>query len=210
MDGMKNAIVKNIRIDTNSRYVHCPDRVLGVEGEDLVTKLVFSFTKFVDGTPKLEVIQGCKKYFIDTLEKVDNTYQLTVLSSLLTTPKVLMNLRINDPTGEEIFKSTIWEMFVIKSINATEAIPEQYPNWVDETDRRLDKLESAAAGDKNYYFQQTVPSDRWVINHNLLKYPAVNIMDSGGNNVMGDIEYIDLNNLVITFKGAFSGNATLN
>lgn len=210
MNSIRNAIIKNIKIDTTSRYVHCPDKILGTGGENLVTKLVFSFTKFIDGKPKLEIIQGCNKYFIDTLEKVDDTYQLTVLSSLLTTPEILMNLRINDPEGNEIFKSAMWKMLVLKSINATEAIPEQYPNWVDQTDKRLDKLESAAVGDKNYYHQQMVPSSVWDINHNLLKYPSVNVMDSGGNNVIGDITYVDLNNLTITFKGAFSGSATLN
>jgi len=210
MSEMKDAIIKNIRIDTDTRYVHCPDKILGVQGEDLVTMLVFSFTRFVDGSPKLEVIQGENRYFIDALEKDGETYKITILSSLLTHPCISMDLRINDPEGNEIFKSSIWDMIVLKGINATEAIPEKYPNWVDEVDRRLDYLESAAAGDKNFYFEQQLPSDKWEIQHNLLKYPSVNIIDSGGSNVVGDIEYVDLNNVIITFNGAFSGSATLN
>ena len=64
--------------------------------------------------------------------------------------------------------------------------------------------------DKNYLYIQNIASDIWVVNHNLNKYPAVSVIDSSGNEVTGDVEYIDVNNLVITFKGAFKGKATLN
>lgn len=64
--------------------------------------------------------------------------------------------------------------------------------------------------DKNYLHQQDVPSNEWIINHNLNKYPAISVIDSGNNEVVGEVEYIDLNNLKINFIGSFTGKATLN
>lgn len=64
--------------------------------------------------------------------------------------------------------------------------------------------------DLNYLHTQSVASDEWTINHNLGKYPSVTVIDSAGDEVVGEIEYIDTNNLKIKFAGGFSGKATLN
>ena len=64
--------------------------------------------------------------------------------------------------------------------------------------------------DKNYFHNQTTSSDTWVIVHNLNKYPAVSIIDSAGDEVVGEITYNNLNQVTIKFAGAFKGSATLN
>lgn len=64
--------------------------------------------------------------------------------------------------------------------------------------------------DKNYLHVQSVASDEWVINHNLNKYPSVSVLDSANNEVIGDVEHIDKNNLKIKFASGFTGKATLN
>ena len=64
--------------------------------------------------------------------------------------------------------------------------------------------------DKNYMFIQNQVSDEWFINHNLNKYPSVTVIDSAENEVVGEVEYIDSNNLKIKFANGFSGKATLN
>lgn len=64
--------------------------------------------------------------------------------------------------------------------------------------------------DKNYLHRQNVPSNSWVINHNLGKYPSVSIMDSAKNEVIGEVIYHDKNTLTASFTGEFSGIATLN
>lgn len=65
-------------------------------------------------------------------------------------------------------------------------------------------------GDKHYIHIQSTASDNWLINHQLNKYPAVTVIDSAENEVIGEVEYLDRNNLRIKFKGGFSGKATLN
>ena len=64
--------------------------------------------------------------------------------------------------------------------------------------------------DKNYVHNQIVASNSWEIQHNLDKYPSVSIVDSGNNLVIGEIKYIDSNNIIITFTSVFSGKAYLN
>lgn len=64
--------------------------------------------------------------------------------------------------------------------------------------------------DKNYIHNQSTASARWVVVHNLNKYPSVSITDSAGSQVFGEVQYVDENNLIITFSAAFSGKAYMN
>jgi len=64
--------------------------------------------------------------------------------------------------------------------------------------------------DKFFKFVQGVPSATWTIVHNLYKYPSVTVVDSANTACEGAINYIDLNNLTITFSSAFSGDCYLN
>lgn len=64
--------------------------------------------------------------------------------------------------------------------------------------------------DKNYTHDQGVPSQVWTINHNLNKYPTAAAVDTAQTVVMGQIDYVDLNNITITFNASFSGEAYLN
>lgn len=63
--------------------------------------------------------------------------------------------------------------------------------------------------DKNYV--QTFATTATVsVSHNLGKYPAVTVMDSSGDQVVGDVVYTDLNNLIVSFSAPFSGTVTCN
>ena len=64
--------------------------------------------------------------------------------------------------------------------------------------------------DKTYIHDQIVSSSTWSINHNLGKMPTVTVVDTADSVFVGDVEYIDMNNLVITFAFPFSGKAYLN
>ena len=64
--------------------------------------------------------------------------------------------------------------------------------------------------DKNYYHNQTVPSDTWTITHNLNKVPSITIIDSSNRVVSGEVEVINNNEITLYFNGAFSGKAYLN
>lgn len=61
-----------------------------------------------------------------------------------------------------------------------------------------------------FVFQQNVPSDTWLVIHDLGKMPAVVVTDSGGSVVEGDIKYDSDMQVTITFSSAFSGTAYIN
>ncbi len=65
-------------------------------------------------------------------------------------------------------------------------------------------------GDKEFVFNQASAEAEWSIKHDLGKYPSVTVVDSGNNIVVGDVQYVDLNNVIIKFSAAFSGRAYLN
>lgn len=61
-----------------------------------------------------------------------------------------------------------------------------------------------------YVFTQSTPSTTWTINHDLNKYPAVSIVDSANDEVIGEVHYTSTTQIVLTFSAAFSGKAFLN
>lgn len=64
--------------------------------------------------------------------------------------------------------------------------------------------------DARYTYTKIAPADIWEVEHNLGKFPSVTVVDSAGSVVQGEIEYIDRNNVRVTFTGAFAGFAYLN
>lgn len=65
-------------------------------------------------------------------------------------------------------------------------------------------------GDKHFVFSQLTPATTWNIEHPLNKFPSVTVVDSGGSFVVGEITYIDISNVTVTFQSAFAGKAYLN
>jgi len=68
----------------------------------------------------------------------------------------------------------------------------------------------AGTGDKYYKYTQGSASAEWKIIHNLNKNPSITVQDSANDNVEGFCEYLNSNELVLTFSAAFSGVAYLN
>ena len=56
---------------------------------------------------------------------------------------------------------------------------------------------------------QDIPLSVWSIPHRLEFYPSVATVTSAGDKIEGDINYLDINNLTVTFGGALSGQAFL-
>lgn len=80
--------------------------------------------------------------------------------------------------------------------------------YVVQPDNTLRYIGSTS--DKSFVFSQSVAAARWEIQHNLDKYPSVTIVDSAGTEVIGEVQYIDQNNVVLLFTAPFSGKAYLN
>ena len=76
--------------------------------------------------------------------------------------------------------------------------------------KKLDDLTGNVVLDKNYTHQQIEAKNIWNIKHDLKKIPSVTIVDSGGNEVIGDVKHLSENELTISFSYEFSGSAILN
>lgn len=63
--------------------------------------------------------------------------------------------------------------------------------------------------DLSYVHTQSTPSTTWTITHGLQFIPNITVVDSGGTVVEGSYNYPNLNTVVLTFSGAFSGKAYL-
>ncbi len=66
------------------------------------------------------------------------------------------------------------------------------------------------AYDRNLVFVQGTPLASWSIAHNLGKYPSVTVVNSAGDEVVADVNFVDANNLVLTFATSFAGKAFIN
>lgn len=81
---------------------------------------------------------------------------------------------------------------------------------IDNVNRTIEAISKSGTGDKHYVHNQLSSSNEWIIQHNLRKFPSVTIIDSAGSNVIGEVKYLNLNTLVVSFQSAFSGRAYLN
>ena len=64
--------------------------------------------------------------------------------------------------------------------------------------------------DAHYTHEQATPAAVWIVNHGLNKYPSVRVVNSAGNDVMGDIETVDNDTVILRFHAGFSGKAYFN
>lgn len=69
---------------------------------------------------------------------------------------------------------------------------------------------SSSTPDKAFVFEQEEPTNVWLIEHGMEKHPSVSIVDNEGLLIMGDVQYIDTNNVKVTFSTEFAGKAYLN
>jgi hypothetical protein len=60
-----------------------------------------------------------------------------------------------------------------------------------------------------YRHVQTIPATTWTIVHNLGFRPNVTVVDTAGEQVEGEVDYVSETTVVVTFTAAFAGDAYL-
>ena len=71
-------------------------------------------------------------------------------------------------------------------------------------------LSLQTSGDLSYVHDQAVASNSWTVAHGLNKRPAVQVVDSAGSQVEGDVFWLDDNHVRLDFSAPFSGRAYFN
>lgn len=67
-----------------------------------------------------------------------------------------------------------------------------------------------SSGADKYYTQSFTTATTVVVPHNLSKYPAITIIDSAGDEVVGDVRHDSSNQVTLNFSAPFSGTVTCN
>lgn len=68
----------------------------------------------------------------------------------------------------------------------------------------------SSAGDATFVHTQTVASTLWSVVHNLNKRPAVQVFDSAGTQIEGDVTHVSTTTVTVSFTYPFSGVVYLN
>lgn len=74
----------------------------------------------------------------------------------------------------------------------------------------VEALATFISGATTYIHDQLQTSATWLIQHDLERFPSIEVVDSAGTVVVGGIQYVDENNVTITFSSPFTGKAYLN
>ena len=134
-----------IKVNSNNGRVELPTARLGINGENLQGNIIVDFIdEFVDGTAILEIKRNSEKYYL-TMTKENSKYKLPILSSLLSeTTTIIMQIRITEGTDDEsipVWKSNKFYLKVEEAINAEIPIPEEYEEWIDIANAKLNEID---------------------------------------------------------------------
>lgn len=133
-----------IKVSKKTRMVYVSNPALGNDAENLQTNLVFQFKdEFVNGTARLEYSTADGTGYV-MLQKHDDSYVIPVKSILTKEGQNNFQLIItegSDPNSIPIFKSNIFYLWVGESINFCPESPEEYPQWIDVANTKLNEID---------------------------------------------------------------------
>ena len=150
------------------------------------TGVTYEVTERIDGA-------GENKYFISIgKDAVDGTVDLADL-----VPNTNPFTTINYATKQYV-DTLLFDAESIVFVPTEEILSTTVQGAIEEV-RALSK----------FTYTQASASTQWDITHNLKFFPNVTVVDSGENFVIGDIQYINLNSVRLTFSHPFAGKAYL-
>lgn len=162
--------------------------------------------------------------------ETDSNYEVEVPDVLLQQP-LPITVWIYHTQNEYYYAETRREFQVIKRVRPESYIytDEEKMYWETKVDKdwgvnnagkflvvgndgivTLSDITDVTISDRFEQYTQAIASSEWIIDHNLEKYPSVTVVDSAGTIIVGEVTYLSLNSLKITFQAPFAGKAYLN
>ena len=187
-----------------------------------------SFTEFLTESKKtypfkIGVAGTLPEGFVDSMEKALKKYDVTSTAQLSSNASntagassdFFLNIVKNDLTGLRVTvknnSTSSAGAMTINHLNGSTAIGTASAALASGTNMIGNTSLVAAFADENSYTESvTQNSSVWNLEHNLGRFPAVQVVDTAGSVVIGDIQYVDQNNITITFSAPFQGTAYLN
>lgn len=136
--------MQNIKLTSATRECNNPNVFLGYEGENNANKLVFEFTDgFVDGLGVLYVKRGEEPAGTVELDKVGETYEFPVKSSILSkVGEIIFQVSITTSEGK-VIKYDKFTMVVKDALDSDIPMPEEYPSWIEMANEKLAEIDGA-------------------------------------------------------------------
>lgn len=140
-----------ITVDAQSGAVVVNNDTIGAVGENLQGQFIVEFkevTDYISGVCWLEIKNGEYKGYIN-LTPMGKIYVAPIKSGITNcSGKIKAQIRITQ-SGEEsdipIFKSDVFNLKTLESINALEEIPDEYPEWIETANAKLAEIEGVNA-----------------------------------------------------------------
>lgn len=143
----KNVI---ITVNTKSNAVRVSTEIVGAVGENLQGNFIVDFdgADFINGVCWLEIESNGEKGYIE-LSPSGKTYNAPIKSGITKykgTIEAQVRITQSEVDGETpIFKSDRFNLSTIKSINALDEIPDEYPEWIDLANAKLAEVDETLA-----------------------------------------------------------------
>ena len=138
------------------------------------------------GTGILFPQPGVNQYFILTINDIVNN--------------IIEIVQVNSVQGDTFYVTRGQENTVPQNFNAGVQVENRI------TAGTLEYLTGLVSGSENSLIvPQTTASNKWIITHNLNKYPNIAIYDSNSSQIITDYIYVDLNNVEIFFSQPVAG-----
>lgn len=210
--------------------------LIGHSGENEVVRVQFPLdefeAEFPGGRASLYVQRFGDKDAYPAVLDIEGTSAYWTITSADSAKPGHVRCELQWIVNDIIVKSDIYGFYLLKAIDVGQDPPDApTKRWTDRIEEKigdLNKLETDAKNDlvsaineaaskggggkadRNFVFTQNVASAKWEVQHDLDCWPAVTVVDSAGTEVVGDVQYIDKNKVVISFTAPFSGKAFFN
>lgn len=125
----------NLIIDNNTRAVSKSRSFAGVELENLQDTFSITFSDtFVDGDATLEYQVNGNAYYIELTKDAEHERYTIDITQTLISQEGTYPFQVRIQTGEAVFKSQMFYLYIYPSINAVDGAPDYYgwQEWVAE------------------------------------------------------------------------------
>lgn len=144
---MAKNIIITINAKSNAVKVNSP--VVGAIGENMQGLFIVEFvnSEYIRGVCWLEINSDGEKGYIELSPTGNNTYTAPIKSGITKyRGNIEAQVRITQTEVEgevPTFKSDIFNLNTLASINALDEMPDEYPKWIDVANAKIAKINSA-------------------------------------------------------------------
>lgn len=144
---MAKNIIITINAKSNAVKVNSP--VVGAIGENMQGVFIVEFvnSEYISGVCWLEINSDGEKGYIELKPSGDNTYTAPIKSGITKyRGNIEAQVRITQTAVNSevpVFKSDIFSLNTLASINALDEMPDEYPKWIDVANAKLAEVDEA-------------------------------------------------------------------